>query len=135
MNEVISQRKQDALKAKMNDLDIFDNDIVEKFVRSGGPGGQHANRNETCVYLKHEPTEIEVKCAKTRSRENNRYFARKILVEKIEDLVLKEKSSKQQKIEKLKRQKRKRSKRAKEKILKLKKMNSSKKEDRKRILP
>lgn len=133
MNKPITEKKWNDLKERMQDLNINENDITEKYIRSSGAGGQHANKNETCVYLKHIPTGTEVKCAKTRFRENNRFFARRILVEKIDEQINKKKSEKQQKIEKLKRQKRKRSKRAKEKMLDKKKQNSQKKANRKAV--
>lgn len=133
MNKPITEKKWNDLKNRMQELDINESDIVEKYIRSSGAGGQHANKNETCVYLKHIPTGTEVKCAKTRFRENNRFFARRILLEKIDEQINKKKSEKQQKIEKLRRQKRKRSKRAKEKMLTAKKLNAQKKINRKKI--
>ena len=111
----------------MEKLGISENDIVEKFIRSGGKGGQNVNKTSTCVYLKHIPTGIEVKVQKERSQSLNRFLARRLLVQKIEAMVFKEKSEIQQKIEKIRRQKRKRSKRAKEKMLKNKKYQSEKK--------
>ena len=66
-----------------------------------------------------------------RSRELNRYFARKELCEKLEYKLFKEKSEKQKRSYKLKKQKKKRSKRAKMKMLEEKKKRSAKKELRK----
>jgi len=114
----------------MEKLGIFEKDIEEKFVRSSGHGGQKINKTATCVYLKHLPTQIEVKCQRERSQSLNRYYARKILAGKIEAMILGEKSEEQQKIEKIRRQKRKRSKRAKEKMLEEKKKQSRKKTSR-----
>jgi len=127
---VVSARKEDALRRKMEKLGIFEKDIEEKFVRSSGHGGQKINKTATCVYLKHLPTQIEVKCQRERSQSLNRYYARKILAGKIEAMILGEKSEEQQKIEKIRRQKRKRSKRAKEKMLEEKKKQSRKKTSR-----
>jgi protein subunit release factor B len=126
----VSEKKEDALLEKMEKLGIFEKDIVEKFVRSSGKGGQKVNKTSTCVYLKHIPTNIEVKCQEERSQAINRFLARRILTDKIEALVLKKKSEEQQKIEKIRRQKRKRSKRAKMKMLDDKKKHSQKKESR-----
>jgi len=118
------------LRRKMEKLGIFEKDIEEKFVRSSGHGGQKINKTATCVYLKHLPTQIEVKCQRERSQSLNRYYARKILAGKIEAMILGEKSEEQQKIEKIRRQKRKRSKRAKAKMLEEKKKQSRKKTSR-----
>ncbi|MDP8230086.1 MAG: peptide chain release factor-like protein [Candidatus Gorgyraea atricola] len=124
--------KEGALKSKMALLGIREVDLEEKFIRSSGAGGQKVNKSSSCVYLKHKPTGIEVKCQKERSQGLNRFLARRILVNKIESLVLGKKAAQQRKIEKIRRQKRKRSKRAKEKMLRYKKMRSEKKELRKR---
>ena len=127
---MVTKEKEEALRQKMEDLGISEKDIVEKFVRSSGKGGQKVNKTSTCVYLKHLPTGIEVKCQRERSQALNRFFARRILVKKIEAMILKEKSEEQQRIEKIRRQKRKRSKRAKLKILEEKKKQSEKKKER-----
>jgi protein subunit release factor B len=113
----ISPDKEEALLRKMQELGIRQSDLMEKFVRSGGRGGQNVNKVSTCVYLKHLPTGIEVKCQQERSQALNRYLARRILADKVERLILGKKSEEEQRIAKIRRQKRKRSKRAKEKIL------------------
>ncbi len=127
----ISIGKEEALKVKMDSLGIKETDLEEKFIRSSGKGGQNVNKTSTCVYLKHKPTGIAVKCQKERSQALNRFLARRILVNKIESLVLGRKSEEKRKIEKIRRQKRKRSRRAKEKMLRYKKMRAEKKKLRK----
>ena len=124
----VSSQKEKLLISRMQELGISEKDIIEKFIRSGGKGGQNENKTSTCVYLKHIPTGIEVKVQKERTQALNRFLARRLLVQKIEEMFLKEKSELRQKIEKIRRQKRKRSKRAKEKILSDKKHQSIKKE-------
>ncbi len=131
----VTQKKEKALKDKMRKLSIREKDILEKFIRPGGHGGQNVNKTSTCVYLKHLPTGIEVKCQKERNQGLNRFIGRRILIEKIESAVLKKKSEKQKQIEKIRRQKRKRSKRAKEKILREKKLLSEKKRLRQKPAP
>ncbi|MCQ9206142.1 MAG: peptide chain release factor-like protein [Omnitrophica bacterium] len=117
----------------MKKLNIKETDIIERFIRSRGPGGQNVNKTSTCVYLKHLPSGVEIKCQKYRSQALNRFFARRILVKKIETILLGEKSQEQKRIYKLKKQKRKRSKRAKEKILRQKHILSEKKQARRSI--
>ena len=126
----VSPLKEKQLIKKMEALNIHEKDIKESFVRSGGKGGQHVNKTSTCVYLKHIPTGIEVKCQEERSQSLNRYKARVILVKKIDQLVKGKESEEIQRIEKIRRQKRKRSKRAKEKMLAEKKITSEKKKFR-----
>jgi len=111
----------------MESLNIHEEEVEESFIRSSGKGGQHVNKTSTCVYLKHIPTGIEVKCQEERSQALNRYRARVILANKIEQLVKGKESEEIQRIEKIRRQKRKRSKRAKEKMLAEKKITSEKK--------
>ncbi|MDD4166145.1 MAG: peptide chain release factor-like protein [Endomicrobiaceae bacterium] len=128
----ISISKQQLLQKKFERFNIKESDITEKFVHSSGHGGQNLNKVATCVYLKHIPTSIEIKCQKYRTQLLNRYAARKMLADMIESKILGEKSERVKEIEKIRRQKRKRSKRAKEKMLDNKKINSEKKQNRKR---
>lgn len=123
----VSPQKEKQLKEKMESLKVREEDIEESFIRSGGKGGQHVNKTSTCVYLKHIPTGIDVKCQEERSQALNRYKARVILTNKIEQVVKGRESEEIQRIEKIRRQKRKRSKRAKEKMLAEKKMTAEKK--------
>ena len=118
---MIRQEKWEELRQRMARLGIQENDLIEKFILGSGRGGQNLQKTSSCVYLKHIPTGIEVKCQRERSREMNRYFARQELCEKIETQILKIKTEKIQEIEKKRRQKRKRSKRAQQKVLETKK--------------
>jgi len=126
----VSRDKKKALMASMKELGILEKDILEKFVRASGRGGQKVNKTSSAVYLKHLPTGIEVKIQKERSQALNRFLARRLLTQKIERMILGKKSQEQQRIEKIKRQKRKRSKRAKEKILAEKRLTAEKKKFR-----
>ncbi len=113
--------KFEEVQNRMAKLGIKEEDLIEKFILGSGRGGQKINKTSSTVYLKHLPSGIEVKCQRGRSRELNRLYARRELCERMEEIVFKEKSAKQQAIEKIRRQKRKRSKRAQEKILATKK--------------
>ena len=65
---------------------ITDNEITESFLRGTGPGGQKINKTSCAVQLKHLATGIVVKSQHTRSREQNRKFARLLLGEKLDQL-------------------------------------------------
>jgi protein subunit release factor B len=131
----ISSEKRKALRERMERLGISEKDIVEKFVRSRGRGGQKVNKASTCVYLKHLPTGIEVKCQRERYQALNRFLARRLLADKIERRILGKLKEEEQRIQKIRRQKRKRSKRAKEKMLAEKRIQSRKKKLRSTRIP
>lgn len=125
--------KEKALKQEMSRLGVREEDILENFVRSRGPGGQNVNKTSTRVYLKHIPTGIEVKCQRERSQSQNRYLARKLLLKKIETFILARLSEEMQRVEKIRRQKRKRSRQLKLKILEEKRRHSQKKLLRRKV--
>jgi peptide chain release factor len=80
----VSEEKETWLKERMEALGLHETDIEEKFVRSSGSGGQKVNKTSSCVYLKHLPTGVEVKCMKERSQSLNRFLARRELVKRME---------------------------------------------------
>jgi len=130
----VKPEKEKDLLERLARLGVKDSDLEEKFIRSQGKGGQKVNKAATCVYLKHLPTGLEVKCQRERSQALNRFLARRILVEKLEARILGKETEEQQRIEKIRRQKRKRSKKAREKMLADKKRRSLLKEMRKVFL-
>lgn len=128
---MVAKDKLECLKKRMEALSIKEDDLVEKFILGSGSGGQKINKTSSCVYLKHLPTGIEIKCQQERSRELNRYVARKELCNRLEEIIRKRASAKIQESEKLRRQKKKRSRASKEKMLVEKKAVSQKKSLRK----
>ncbi len=130
---MVSLEKEKILKETMLRLGVKEDDIIRRFIRAQGPGGQNINKVATCVYLRHIPTGIEVKCQEERSQVLNRYRARRILLKKIESRILGKLSEEQKRIEKIRRQKRRRSRRAKIKILEAKRRHSQKKSLRSKV--
>lgn len=126
-----SPEKIAALEARMAGLGITEETLTEKFIQGSGSGGQKINKTASCVYLKHTPSGIEVKCQQQRSRELNRYIARRELCERLEEIRDGKKSAKKQAQEKIRRQKRRRSRRAKNRMLDDKSKHASKKNLRK----
>ncbi len=126
-----SLEKIAALEARMAGLGVSDDTLQEKFICGSGSGGQKINKTASCVYLKHTPSGIEVKCQQQRSRELNRYIARRELCDRLEELRDGKKSKRQQAQEKIRRQKRRRSRRAKNRMLDDKTKHASKKNLRK----
>jgi protein subunit release factor B len=136
MNESpVSQTKKDALMARMLALGIREPELEEKFILGSGKGGQKVNKTSSCVYLRHCPTGLEVKCGRTRSREQNRFLARRELCDRLETRQRGEQSTRRQAIEKIRRQKRRRSRRQKERMLVGKHRQAHKKEFRRQPGP
>lgn len=130
---MVSLEKIKEVEKLMLRLGVRQEDIIEKFIRSQGPGGQNVNKVSTCVYLRHIPTGIEVKCQEERSQALNRFLARRMLLKKIEAKILGKLSQERKRIEKIRRQKRGRSRRAKIMILEAKHKHSKKKTLRAKI--
>lgn len=83
----VSDEKKRLLAARMAELGVREEDLEEQFIRSSGKGGQHVNKSSTCVFLRHRPTGLEVKCMRERSQSVNRFLARRELIEKIAALA------------------------------------------------
>jgi len=84
----LTPKKEAELLARMVACGLRETDLEERFVRSGGPGGQKVNRSATCVFLRHLPSGLEVKMQQERSQALNRFFARRRLCELIEERTL-----------------------------------------------
>ena len=126
-----SPEKTSALEQRMASLGIDTADLLEKFVRGSGAGGQKVNKTSNCVFLKHLPTGIAIKCQVERSREMNRFLARRELCDQFDAIANGKASVKTQAIEKLRRQKRRRSRRSKQRSVADKRKLSDKKALRK----
>lgn len=107
----VSPEKNAELRRRMEALGVREEDLEERFVRSSGRGGQHVNKSSTCVQLLHRPTGIEVKCMEGRSQSLNRFFARRLLLDRIAEMQGL-KTAKAAAQEKIRRQKARRSRKA-----------------------
>ncbi len=112
----VSSEKQEVLLKKMDELGVKESDLDEKFIRSGGPGGQNVNKVATCVQLKHLPTGITVKIQKDRTQGVNRFLARRSLLSKIEEQLSGKPTKEQLKIQKIQKQKKRRKRKTKIKL-------------------
>lgn len=114
---MISAQKWEQLRERMGNMGIEEHDLNERFVLGSGSGGQKINKTASCVHLLHRPSGLEVRCQRSRSQADNRYWARREICEKMDDRRLGRESARQQAMEKVRRQKRRRSRRAKNKML------------------
>ena len=64
---MISKEKQEDLVRRMESLEIREDDLIEKFILGSGRGGQKINKTSSCVYIKHIPSGMEIKCQRDRS--------------------------------------------------------------------
>lgn len=127
MQNPITSEKLAALEQRMAALGITEAELLEKFVRGSGSGGQKINKTSNCVFLKHLPSGVCIKCQMDRSRELNRFLARRELCEQLEMIRDGKASAKTQAIEKTRRQKRQRSRRSKQRSVADKRVLSQKK--------
>jgi len=128
----VTLERETRLAERMALLGILEAELDESFVRSGGHGGQNVNKVSTCVQLVHRPTGTSVKCQTTRQQGMNRFLARQMLLDKIEEARRAVAAAERARIEKARRQKRPRSRGAKERILASKSHQSVKKRLRSR---
>ena len=68
-----------------SDEDLLDECDVETF-RSSGKGGQHVNKTESAVRLRHLPTGLVVTCQEDRSQHMNKQTCLRKLRDKVEAL-------------------------------------------------
>jgi protein subunit release factor B len=127
MQNPVTPEKSAALEQRMAALGITAADLLEKFIRGSGSGGQKINKTNNCVFLKHLPSGVCIKCQMDRSRELNRFLARRELCEQLEMIRDGTASAKTRAIEKLRRQKRQRSRRSKQRSVADKRIQSEKK--------
>jgi len=130
----VTSAKQNELQERMSALGVSEADFEEQFIRASGRGGQKVNKSSSCVFLLHKPTGLAVKCQQLRSQIMNRFYARRILLDKIERMQRGIVEAEQKQIQKIRRQKQKRRRHVKEKILADKKQLSAKKGLRRRIV-
>lgn len=75
------------LDQRLAELGVRPEDLVERFTRARGPGGQHVNKASTAVRLGHIPSGIEIRAEDERSQLRNRIAARELLIARLEGLA------------------------------------------------
>ena len=121
------------LHRRMIRLRVNEGDLVERFIRGSGPGGQKINKTSSCVQIKHLVSGIEVKCQKSRSLMANRITARLMNCSIIEEKEAKKRNSRRAEREKERRRNRQPSRRQKRLNVENKRKQGEKKRMRSRL--
>lgn len=75
----------DPIRLPESDEDLLDECEVDTY-RSGGKGGQHVNKTESAVRLRHLPTGLVVQCQDDRSQYQNKQACLQRLRDKVAKL-------------------------------------------------
>lgn len=129
---MLSADKKETLERRMALLGVCEDDLIEKFVRGTGSGGQKINKTSSCVFLQHHPSQIEVKVQRERSREMNRFLAREELCNRLEERETQKKRARKQAREKNRRRNRRQGVRARARNVEKKRKHGQKKQNRRR---
>ncbi|MCK9589782.1 MAG: peptide chain release factor-like protein [Terrimicrobiaceae bacterium] len=112
---------------------LRDEDLVQIFHRSSGPGGQHVNKVSTAVTLKHIPTGLIVTASDSRSQSMNRQIALERLLDRFEKQRAEKRQEQLAEASKARRQKAKRSRGTKRKLVEDKRRRGETKKLRGRV--
>ena len=81
------------------EIDINPADLEWDTFRSSGAGGQHVNKVETAVRVRHLPSGFVVECQESRSQMANRETALKMLKSRLYEQEIQKRSAEKQKLE------------------------------------
>ena len=112
----IRPEKLQDIERRLSALGVKPTDLVWQFVRASGSGGQKVNKTSSAVLLKHVPSSKTFRSEKSRSQAENRFFAKRQLIEALELEVQGKVSSKDQAQAKKMRQKNRRKRRTRKKV-------------------
>lgn len=115
---------RDEIFQRLAELGVLAEEVVERFARASGPGGQHVNKTSSAVTLVCERLSLTVSVQDTRSQARNRELAWERLIHAIEELRKSEAARRKALREKERRRHRKRPRALQERILESKRRRS-----------
>ena len=122
------------IQARLDALGLLASDVEERFIRGSGPGGQKINKTSSTVWLRHGPTQIDVRVQRERSQAANREIAWLELCDKIEARRRAEAAAQKSAREKVRRQKRGKSRAQKARMVESKRRRNTVKSNRSRVV-
>ena len=121
------------IRERMRLAGVREEDLEERFVLGSGAGGQKLNKTSSAVSLRHAPSGLAVKVQVSRSREINRWMARRTIAERVLAKIAGVLTARQQEAEKIRRQKRRKTRRQRAHMLADKHHHGAKKAGRARV--
>jgi len=101
----ITPAKTEALRSRIERLNISLADIDEQFIRGSGHGGQKINKTSNAVQLRYAKLALVIKCQRERKRSLNRFLALREMVDRIEMIISPETSARLRETDKIRRKK------------------------------
>lgn len=121
------------IELRLAKLGVHPGDVIERFVRGSGPGGQKINKTASTVSLHHAASGIEVRCQAGRSQAANREQAWELFCRKLEERRREARAAAKAEKERDKRRRRTRSPAQKARVLAEKRHRSGIKSNRGRV--
>jgi protein subunit release factor B len=121
------------IESRLAALGVRVTDVAERFILGSGRGGQKLQKTSSCVWLRHGPTGIEVRCQRERSQTVNRESAWTELCSKFEERARVAAAAKQDEQAKNRRRNRQKSRGQKARMIQSKKHRAGIKSSRGRV--